>query len=699
MPTRINRLLIPLFILIIFSFGKQSNSFGQAPTTSIYLPIVSYNPAGWIGPYGGTITTIAVDPTNAQKVYAGSFGSGVFKSTDGGHYWVSANRGLTNLNVYSLAVDPSHPSTLFAGTYHNQVFKSIDGGATWSWSGSGMQDSAIVYSIAVDPENGSNVYACTRGISNNNNPPWNGVLYKSVDGGETWTPSLFNVGGVADEDWAYSMVINPNKPGQIFAALHEHGPYRSDDYGATWHSIPDGVRDLSGRSIIISPQLDYSSNLFFGVWHFDSVYKTINSGKIWTGANHYIPNVMVYSMAIDPYSPDTVYMGTFSHGILKTIDGGNSWQPAGLDTDKQYSIVINPTMTQNLFTGTSGDGLFRSLDYSMTWQKSDFGINNAMATSVVHHPTNPLLMYSSVYGAGVYQSGNKGQTWEELDTGLEDKWVHDLVMNPAQPQLLYALTDTGGLFKNDLFSGLGWVSIGQGLPLTNLPTPAFSADDPFATVEMQEYFTAPQVAESPNQVPVGLLEMVYAPSDPQIAYIGTNGAGVYRSLNGGNSWQSADLGGYAIRSLAVDFTDPNLVYATTDYFGSLKYSPDGGINWSDAFLQVFFYSVATSPFDSGVVYAGTSAGVYRYQSGNFTALGLSNQSVTCVAVDPTHPGVIYAGTTDGAYYSVDDGQTWNFVDDHLDGHTILSINIDPTNPNVVYFSTKTHGIYLASIRF
>ena len=99
------------------------------------------------------------------------------------------------------------------------------------------------------------------------------------------------------------------------------------------------------------------------------------------------------------------------------------------------------------------------------------------------------------------------------------------------------------------------------------------------------------------------------------------------------------------------------------------------------------------------MYAGTNIGVYSYQSGTWSALGLSDKSVTSIAADPTRPDVIYAGTTDGAYYSVDNGVNWNSVDDILRGFTILSINIDPTNPNVVYFSTKTHGVYLAVIRF
>src|SRR4030042_2774312 len=100
MPIKINRILIPFIILIILGLGQQTLSSGQAPENFSYLPIVSYDPTGWIGPYGGTIITIAYNPSNPQVVYAGSFGSGVFKSTDGGINWHSANRGLTNLYIY-----------------------------------------------------------------------------------------------------------------------------------------------------------------------------------------------------------------------------------------------------------------------------------------------------------------------------------------------------------------------------------------------------------------------------------------------------------------------------------------------------------------------------------------------------------------------------------------------------------------------
>ncbi len=654
--------------------------------------------SGWIGPYGGTVTTIVVDPTNSRIIYAGTFGSGVFKSVDGGKTWYSANAGISNLEIMSLAIDPVHPSTIYAGTYRSQVFKTSNGGSTWIWSGVGMQNPAVVYSLVVDPVNPSIIYSATRGESNNGYPPWSGIIYKSNNAGQTWTPSKENVGGI--QDWAYSIALNPNRHEQVFAAFHESGPYWSNDSGSTWGAINHGINDFSGRSIIISPQAEFSSILYYGVWHDDSVYRTDNSGGQWTGVSSGIPGVMVYSMAIDTYSANTVYIASFSHGVLRTFDGGKNWQYGGLLPDKLYSIAVNPSATNNQFAGTLGDGIYKSVDFSASWQRSNPGLNNANVTSVQHSVTDPYIIYSSVYGAGVFQSINRGQTWIEINDGLVDKFVHDLVLDPANPWVLYALTDTGGMYRNDRSTADGWVKVGNGLPLSLANAPAYSSDHPNATLDMLEAFAVqPQPGETEQLANAGLLTMVYAPSNSTRVYLGTSSAGAYRSVDGGLSWVGAELGGQTIYSLAVDKDDPNLVYAATNIANSMKFTTDGGDSWKQAYLPGQFYSVAASPSVSGVAYAGTNAGIYRYQAGSFSSLGLADQAVTAIAFDPNHPGVILVGTSSGAYYSTNAGQSWNYVDDQLTGLTITSISFDHKIPNLVYFSTKTHGIFLYATKY
>jgi hypothetical protein len=147
----------------------------------------------------------------------------------------------------------------------------------------------------------------------------------------------------------------------------------------------------------------------------------------------------------------------------------------------------------------------------------------------------------------------------------------------------------------------------------------------------------------------------------------------------------------------VDYFDPNLVYAATGTSGSMKVSVNGGISWTNADLPVTFYSLAASLASSGSLYAGTSAGLYHFQSGSWTQIGLTDHEVTAIAADPNQANVLYAGTTSDAYYSFDGGLSWKPVDAKLHNLTVQSISIDPTRNNRVYFSTTTHGIYLATI--
>ncbi len=265
MHLKTKRILIPTLITGLFLIGSYFSSAAQAITNITYLPLVSINLTGWIGPYGGYITTVVIDRYNPQVVYAGSWGAGVFKTQDSGQKWLSANLGLGNLYINSMAIDPKNSSTLYAGTYKNQIYKSTDGGNTWIWSGTGMQDQAIVYSIAINPVNTSIVYAATRGISNNGAPPWNGVVYRSTNAGQTWDPVLSNVGGESAQDWVYSLAVGPHDTKNVFAAAHEHGPYFSPNNGDSWYPLPNGIQDFSGRAIAINPASD--DILYYGVWH------------------------------------------------------------------------------------------------------------------------------------------------------------------------------------------------------------------------------------------------------------------------------------------------------------------------------------------------------------------------------------------------------------------------------------------------
>jgi photosystem II stability/assembly factor-like uncharacterized protein len=645
------------------------------------------------------VVPIAIDPANPLTMYAGSYGSGVYKSLDGGLTWTSISQGLTNLFIYSLAIDPLNTSTLYAGTYRSQVYKSTNGGSTWSWSGTGMQAQAIVYDLAVDPVSTNLIYATTRGVSNNGSAPWSGILYRSTNAGTTWDPILQNLGGAGLQDWLYDVLVNPHAHNEVLIAAHESGPFRSDDYGGSFYPIDNGILDYSGRAIAVGLQDPLASMYYYGVWHVDTIYKSTNRGGSWVPINDGFTYQHVYSIALDPQNGNNVYLGTFQSGVLKSTDGGINWQPSGLALDHVFNVTIKPDTPNYLLAGTEGDGIYRSGNSGTSWDHSTTGLENAMTTSAILTPIDPGRIYTSIFGAGVYQSVDQGHNWGEVNLGLTDRFVLDMINDPAHPGVLYALTNEGGLFKNDVSTGNGWTTTGQGLPQASKYQPAFPADHPFASLDMIE--PVPDLPAIESNTIAGfapLTTMTYAPSNPQIAYIGTSGSGVYRSSDGGQTWQAAGLSTSSITSLAVDLGNPSLVYAATDLAGSIAVSTDGGNNWNTYGLPVTFYSLTASPTTAGLVYAGTSDGIYTFQSGVFTRLLFYGQKVTAIEFNPANPSHMYTGTDQNAYYSLNGGLSWTTVDANLSGKTIYSISVDPFNPDLVFFCTTTHGIFLATIQ-
>ena len=129
--------------------------------------------AGWIsiGPDGGDIYALAIDPSTPQTIYAGTYDDGVFKSTNGGTSWTPITSGLTETYIYSLAINPKAPQTIYAGA-GGGIFKSTNGGTSWTQVSSGLT-SNIVYSLAINPSNPQIVYAGSRGDG----------VFKSTNGG------------------------------------------------------------------------------------------------------------------------------------------------------------------------------------------------------------------------------------------------------------------------------------------------------------------------------------------------------------------------------------------------------------------------------------------------------------------------------------------------------------------------------------
>lgn len=669
----------------------QAAGTASAVTPRLYLPVIaSAEKASWLGPEGGIITCLVADPITPSTLYAGTWGGGVFKSTDGGGIWSASNAGLGNLMVNSLAVDPLNPLVLYAGSYKDKVYKSTDGGANWFASGGGMQEQAVVYALAVDPLLAGVVYAGTRGVSNNGAAPWAGVLYRSTNAGASWQAVLSNIGGADQQDWIYSLAINPKTPTIVYAASHEHGAFRSDDRGATWYAVNNGIGDGSGRVIAIDPQQNNGNTVYMGVWHRSGVFKTINGGQSWMLEENGITDAKIYSMAIDPVSTNYLYLATVNQGVMKSANSGASWSAAGSGLPSTYALLVDRLNNARVFSGTAGDGLFLSGDGGRNWGRSQAGLYASQVTALVQHPTTSTTLFTSTLGSGVMKSSNGGETWAEFNLGLGERTINQVVMHPTNPNVLYALTYSNGLWRGDRSTTLGWQKIGSNLPTVYVSQPLYDDSHPLASFEAAVLVgdREPLLLATVN---APLLALAIAPSNPRMMYLGSSGAGLFRSLDEGATWQAAGFSGQTVGVVNVDTANANLVYAASDAAGGLKVSSNGGLNWSDGGLGgVSVYALARS---AGMLYAGTSDGIYRKGSGGWARIGLAGTAVTAIGIHPSKAEIIITGSANGAWLTRNGGSTWEAGPSALAHHLLQSIQFNWQNPAEVFFSTRGHGVF------
>ena len=600
-----------------------------------------------------------------------------------------------------MTINPIDPSTLYAGTYSSGVYKSTDGGETWAQAGSGMQAGAIVYSLAIDPEAPTRLYAGTRAADTGGTPPpWSGIVYKSDDGGASWRPVLQNIGGSGQQDWVYAMAVLPLDPNLILAASHEHGIFRSWDNGDTWAPASQGIVNGSGRGVVFDPQKRSPSTAYYGEWHRDGAYKTTNDGSSWTPLANGIQNTKIYSMAIDSSDPRYVYAATMiasagdPGGVMRSSDAGQSWSQAGLQGLSVYNVAPNRGNGNQLYAGVIGSaGIYRSENRGASWSASSQGMSNLAATSILTAAGAPSTLYTS--NTAVLRSTDRGASWANLGSGLPGSTVNALVMHPADPNLLFALTNSG-LYRVNLSASTTWSKV-AGLPGSAVqfaPHPLDRVDE--LSELMPDEPLAPQPAAVPN---AALQSLVFAPSNADIAYLGSSGAGVYRSGDGGATWGAAGLSGQTIWNLAVDPTNPNLVYAATNTAGTVKVSLNGGANWTDTALPAgtIPYALVIDPAEPNKVYAGTSSGIYtRAGSGAWALSGLNGRVVTALTHHASQPGILFAGTTAGVFISADNGQNWFNGPSALETLGIEAITIDPNDGFTVYYATSSSGVYRTS---
>ncbi len=296
----------------------------------------------------------------------------------------------------------------------------------------------------------------------------------------------------------------------------------------------------------------------------------------------------------------------------------DTWVKTGPLGGRVFCVAVHPDSVDTIYAALE-EGLYRSTDGGESWERLP---TSWYALEVILDPLYPNVVYART-STRLYRSTDTGETWEEVATFR----ILSFAMDPNYPQRLFVGTDNGFGTGN----GFVYKSTDRG--------------DSWVKRDTGSWCSISALAVSP-----GDSNTVYAGTSPYEPEMG--GDGVYRSTDGGLTWQSAGLPYCIIGCLAVDPSDPLVVYAASgcgDGGDMVFKSTDGGDTWEPAG-------------------AGLSSGGF----------------VTTLTVDPARPGVLYAGTFNGLFKTTTGGSIWSPVDTGIDEGDINSVSIFPLDTDVVF---------------
>jgi photosystem II stability/assembly factor-like uncharacterized protein len=307
--------------------------------------------------------TLTIAPHNPKVVAAGIDGWGVFKSLSSGASWASASRGLGLMFLARIAPDPFQPGTFYAGSSSSGVWKTATAGSSWQPLHTVVSGS-LVWAPYPDPRRRKVVYA-GRYLGALSGTP--GDLARSLDGGLTWT--LLD-GGLRAAGVFGSLLIDPLRPSTLYAGTL-HGLYRSVNGGDTWTpgagaecTLPQNIAIAStGTVYLAGPALEGCTGSPAG-----GVLASSDGGATWTFRGS-LPAGQSGVLAVDPASETTLYLGYFS--LYRSTDGGATWEITGLqDTFGIRSLTFGGSDLRTLYAGTDRGIPRASQDGGATWHQA-----------------------------------------------------------------------------------------------------------------------------------------------------------------------------------------------------------------------------------------------------------------------------------------------------------------------------------------
>ena len=647
----------------------------------------------------------------------------LLKSQDGGENWQKIVRGLDYQHQLStLAISPQSPNIAFLSTFGDGIYKSENGGDSWRKVNQGLENLNINL-VAIAPDSTDLVFAAGSRSG----------LYKTENSGASWEQVI------AGDNKITAIAFAPNGEDKIIIGDPLGNLFVSSDRGTNWQQFATLKNSGAIQAVAISPNFSSDRTFWVGTER-GGIWKTVDGGVTFQQVNRGMGNFSIMSLAISPnYQQDaTILAATWHEGVFSSHDGGNSWQKQsrGLTKDTQADLAnykrphfsdlsISPAYSNDGTIFIAGfDGLFKSTDGGKVWSEvSTLSPNIIVGLGLSPDYQNDSTLAITTYLGGAYISHDRGATWSSINNGLEkDNWLKRNVkkmLNRYHVARLFGISFSPNYGRDRTIFSPAWRHLlkstdrgqqWQKIPLSNQseplnrPTkysmvisPNFASDGTIYLGSMQgrgQDFLLKSTDGGFSFSIVGNVNgraIVYLAISPDFTgdktlYAGVKD-GVYKTVDGGNTWQPVNDGLPPIQEASKLAISPNYRTDRTVFAGTTKglfVTRDGGKNWDElaGFAEgkdSYVEAVAISPDyqnDLTLMVSFRGRGLFKSVDGGNTLArvgndlwndnhGLANMygfwpPVTPIQFSPSYSvdRTIYGVSETNLFRSTDGGNTW-----------------------------------------